>query len=87
MPDKLKERTPFKPAPGVIFENAGGGKFLCIKVWDSFNNCAWFTNVKSGWTFLAHGCGLYPDGSIDWDYSTDGFFDRPPELDARGARA
>lgn len=31
-------------------------------------------NVLSGWSFLAHGVGIYPDGRIDWDYSTDGRF-------------
>ena len=31
-------------------------------------------NVRSGWSFLAHGVGIYPDGRIDWDYSTDGRF-------------
>lgn len=31
-------------------------------------------NVKSGWCFIAHGVNIYSDGSIDWDFSTDGYF-------------
>ena len=31
-------------------------------------------NVKSGWSFIAHGVNMYEDGSIDWDFSTDGYF-------------
>ena len=26
------------------------------------------------WHFRAHGVGIYPDGRIDWDYSTAGQF-------------
>ena len=29
---------------------------------------------ESGWTFKAHGLGMYSDGRIDWDYSTGGRF-------------
>lgn len=31
-------------------------------------------NIATGWTLKAHGCGVYPDGTIDWDYSTNGYF-------------
>lgn len=31
-------------------------------------------SVASYWTFIAHGIGRYDDGSIDWDYSTGGYF-------------
>lgn len=40
--------------------------------WSSYN--AEMINVKSGWAFTAHGTNLYPDGSIDWDFSTNGRF-------------
>ena len=30
--------------------------------------------VRTGWTFKAHGTNLYADDSIDWDYSSDGYF-------------
>ena len=32
-------------------------------------------NIKSGWTFMAHGIGIYIDSRIDWDYSTGGRFE------------
>lgn len=33
----------------------------------------------SGWTMTIHGVNQYEDGSIDWDYSTDGIFTRKDE--------
>ena len=72
----IQTRTPFSPEPGTVYENAGGGRFLCEKLlYGSLFN-AWMVNVKSGWSFLAHGVGRYPDGKIDWDYSTGGTFRR-----------
>ena len=70
-------RTPFSPEPGKIYELASpsGGRFLCKGLWygtQLFDT--WMINVRSGWSFLAHGVGIYPDGRIDWDYSTAGQF-------------
>ena len=31
-------------------------------------------NIESLWTLQANGCGMYGDGTIDWDYSTGGHF-------------
>ena len=31
-------------------------------------------NIDSGWVLTAHGINLYPDGTIDWDFSTGGHF-------------
>lgn len=31
-------------------------------------------NIKSRWTCFAHVITMYEDGSIEWDYSTDGSF-------------
>ena len=87
MSKEIKGRAPFSPEPGKIYENEGGGRFLCQKLqYGSLFN-AWMVNVLSGWSFFAHGVGIYPDGRIDWDYSTDGRFETPPEIDARGAKA
>lgn len=37
-------------------------------------------NTVTGWTMVVHGCGMYPDGTIDWDYSSGGKFeDLTPE--------
>ena len=69
----LAARKPFTPVPGEIYENEGGGhyKYKCLRSWDGASR---MRNVTSGWDFVAHGCGVYPDGRIDWDYSTDGGF-------------
>lgn len=73
------ERTPFSPEVGQIYSLASdyGGDFYCerLQYGSAFN--AWMVNVRSGWRFLAHGVGIYPDGRIDWDYSTDGHFTDP----------
>lgn len=77
MNEKSKnERTPYSPEPGRIYDlaSASDGKFYCERLqYGSLFN-AWMVNVLSGWSFLAHGVGIYPDGRIDWDYSTGGRF-------------
>lgn len=79
------ERTPFSPEPGQIYslQSASGGEFYCesLQAGSAFN--AWMVNVRSGWRFLAHGVGIYPDGRIDWDYSTDGRFTEFVEREAK----
>ena len=68
---ELAQSSPFCPEEGKIYRNAGGSTFLCER---SYDNIARMTNTKSGWSLLAHGCRIYFDGSIEWDYSTDGYF-------------
>ncbi len=68
---ELAQSTPFYPEEGAIYRNAGGGTYRCEKAYDS---SARMVNVKSGWSLLAHGCRIYFDGSIEWDYSTAGYF-------------
>lgn len=68
-------REGFTPKTGEVYENQGGGTYRCL--WGRTGaGCreAKMQNVKSGWTFIAHGCGIYEDGRIDWDYSTGGHF-------------
>lgn len=38
--------------------------------------CAYLKNIKSGWTFYAEGTNMYSDGSIDWDWSKGGHFEK-----------
>lgn len=73
---KYLTRAPFSPEPGKIYELASpsGGRFYCESLFGGSLFTAWMTNVRSGWHFLAHGVGIYPDGRIDWDYSTAGQF-------------
>lgn len=61
----------FEAVPGETYENAGGGRFLCTDSWDGN---AIMVNVVSGWKCTAHGLVRYEDGTIEWDYSTGGFF-------------
>lgn len=62
----------FKPEIGVTYKNHGGGEYRCL--W-SKNSEAGFINTRSRWRFTAHGCRMYKDGTIEWDYSTGGFFE------------
>lgn len=84
MAETLRGRTPYSPEPGRIYELASpsGGMFRCEGLAHGCMFNAWFVNVRSGWYFLAHGVGIYPDGRIDWDYSTAGRFTTPPEWQA-----
>lgn len=68
----MKDRRSFTPQPGAGYWNQGGGVYDCISV--QGERIAVMQNRKSGWTFTAHGIGMYADGSIDWDYSTGGRF-------------
>ena len=68
----------FIPTNGRIYENAGGGRYLCD--YAQKNDCtAWMKNVASGWTCLAHNIVIYENGTIEWDYSTGGHFESVPE--------
>ena len=72
-----KERRPYWPSRGAVYRNHGGGIFRCSS--NAYSNnwngiCARMDNVESGWTFQANGIHRYPDGSIDWNFSTGGRF-------------
>ena len=68
---QFAQSSPFYPQEGATYRNAGGGIFHCTY---ASGTDAWMTNTKSGWNFNAHGCRMYFDGSIEWDYSTGGHF-------------
>lgn len=68
------KRTHFTPETGKTYKNQGGGTFRCLRA--GTYHRALMQNVASGWTFTAIGCGIYEDGTIDWDYSgNDGRFE------------
>lgn len=74
------ERQKFCPLPGQIYRNHGGGEFRCLRgLRDPYD--AVMQNTASGWILQAHGCGVYPDGTIDWDYSTGGYFAKEAQCD------
>lgn len=70
----MNKRKKFIPVPKNIYKNAGGGTYRCIG--NLNEERAVMQNVDSKWTFTAHGCGIYEDGTIDWDRSTGGHFVR-----------
>ena len=72
--DYYNSRKSFTPEVGGVYENESGGIFRCLGAAHWINNAVVMQNVRSGWTFKAHGVGIYKDGRIDWDYSTDGYF-------------
>ena len=75
----MSERVYFRPKYGVIYENHGGGHFKCIDRHPLKRGREWnavFQNIKSGWILLAHDVRQYPDGRIDWAYSTGGHWPR-----------
>lgn len=65
-------RTKFNPEIGRFYKSKGGSEYFCIAADENGN--AIMQNILSGWTFIAKGCGVYEDGTIDWDYSTGGYF-------------
>ena len=69
---KRQNPQPFAPTRGGVYENAGGGRYLCESC--SSPASAWMINVASGWSFTAKGIVRYEDGTIEWDRSTDGHF-------------
>ena len=70
-------RIDFTPKVGETYQNQGGGTYRCLKS-GGFLQCneAIMQNTKSQWTFKAVGCGIYEDGTIDWNWSKDGYFDK-----------
>lgn len=67
-------RKAFRPVAGGVYENQGGGIFRCLGAAHWIYDAFIMRNEKSGWTFKAHGVGIYEDGRIDWDWSSDGYF-------------
>ena len=66
------EREYFTPIAGTTYDHRCAGRFRCLYVIGAAE--AIFENVRSGWTFKAHGIVIYPRGAIDWYFSTDGHF-------------
>ena len=67
----MRTRQKFRPEVGKVYQN-NGGLFICLVNTGDYD--AVMQNVASRWTVTAHGCGIYPDGTIDWDFSTGGYF-------------
>lgn len=65
----------FTPEQGKVYKNKGGGEYLCIR---NLNGDAIMRNVVSGWTLRANGVMRYEDGTIEWNYSTEGHWTEAP---------
>lgn len=69
----MQERTTyFNPKAGKTYSNKNGFSYTCLS--SEGNSEATFIN-KANWKFHAHGCQIYKDGTIEWNYSTGGYFD------------
>ena len=63
----------FELTTGAIYKNKNGGAYRCIG--RRVDNGFILKNESSGWLFTAVNITAYDDGSIEWDYSTDGRFE------------
>lgn len=69
------ERKKFTPIPGETYKNRGGGKYRCLRSGSIYGaRSAVMQHVATRWTFVAVGCTLYQDGSIEWARSAYGTF-------------
>ena len=70
----------FTPEVGKTYQNRSGGTYLCTHVYEGDtvepSSNARMVNTATGWTMLCHGLVQYPNGTIEWDYSTGGHFPR-----------
>lgn len=68
----------------TLHDREGHGQVLeCLNVFDSYYSpfCARLRSTITGWTMDCMGTNVYPDGSIDWDFSVNGNY---TEYDERG---
>ena len=69
----------FTPETGKRYTNVNGTVYECRAGLqeDLFDDgTAWFVSPK-GWAFKAINCVMYPDGTIEWDYSKHGHWINP----------
>lgn len=76
--DRLWEKSGTTVIAGQTYTNHNGSDYLCKSIQDS--NSAVLERVKDKWTLVAHGIEKYEDGTIEWDYSTGGHWEREPDL-------
>ena len=78
--EKRQNPQRITPVGGKVYENAGGGRYLCSSHWNSCEHAS-FMNIDSGWELIAHNVVQYDDGTIEWDYSTGGHFEKLPDTE------
>lgn len=70
-----EKATALQPAPGDFYDNRNGQTYQCIAPGEEPFSAV-MENVKSGWRFTAHRIVVWPDGYIEWGFSTSGRFVR-----------
>lgn len=80
------------PVVGQIYKNRNGREYCCLSNvgYSSQGNMraavslgehqASMVRMSDGWSFVAHGLQQYEDGTVEWNFSTDGAF-REDDLD------
>ena len=69
------ERKKFTPVPGQVYQNHGGGEYRCLRSGGFVPaRSGIMQNTKTGWTFVAWGCTIFADGTIEWARSVCGTF-------------
>lgn len=69
------------PVPGKTYTLRGGGEYRCLRIVNEDakhpRDCsARMIRDKDGWTLTVHGLQQNPDGTVEWDYSTQGRWSR-----------
>ena len=75
-------RTMLKPGNLYKLHNHEEYCLECIRILSDDYYSPFSAVVRStitGWTMYCHGINTYEDGTIDWDYSTNGIFTRKDE--------
>ena len=75
------------PEIGKEYEHKSGGIYKCIGIDNEMSlssngnsgKSAVLQNTDTGWTLLAHGVNMYENGTIDWEFSTQGRFETLPK--------
>lgn len=73
----LDEGKRIIPQEGVVYENRNGRRYLCVSspTEKDTDEGATMQRVSDGWTLKAHNVYLYPDGTVEWDFSTGGHWE------------
>ena len=71
-------RTPLEhiiPEKGKTYFNHAGGEYICEEVLHEKNPCVCvMRRLSDDYTLQAHEIFNYPDGTIQWGYSTGGYW-------------
>jgi hypothetical protein len=67
------DRQYFNPISNKVYTNKNGNSYICIAA-DGQCRAKFQGMTRHKWTFTAHGCQMYEDGTIEWNQSTGGYF-------------